>query len=274
MRCSINTGTVRNPFTKRSSEAVCSISSERWPRLVWARWSFISPLAPSEGGAARLSSAGGRGARPAIAAPMRWTANHAREAGPAGRGGSWSMPARVPPFLPAVVAQVFFRTIFLRDGLAWGTLLLPLLNHDTAGDGTALRDITRAIRRICLLQEVDRQDEASGLETELLAPLVNAYRDAHGPNALPDERLRDIVRTEQERVGDAAALNELLAPLLAEFLDRPAGAVRSGRTLATETSPLSTGRRPAATPEIADLLDGMLAQEKPRPSAPPRRPRA
>ncbi|HUL52717.1 MAG TPA: hypothetical protein VLT83_04825 [Opitutaceae bacterium] len=144
---------------------------------------------------------------------------------------------------------------------------------DTAGDGAALREITRAIRRICLLQEVGRQDEASGLETRILTPLINAFRDAHGPDALPDERLHDILRAEQARAGDAAALNELLAPLLAEFLAIPAEATRTGRSSGAGDALPSSRPRPTVSPEIADLLDGMLAQEKPRAAARSRHPR-
>jgi hypothetical protein len=149
-----------------------------------------------------------------------------------------------------------------------------LLIQDTAGVGAALREITRAIRQICLLQEIDQQDEASKLETKLLTPLINAYRDAHGAEALPDARIREIAVSEHKRASDAAALGELLAPLLAEYFAVPTGVARASRQpAALDGAESARRRRPIVAPEIADLLDGMLAQEQPRPSTRPRRPR-
>ncbi|MFA5058336.1 MAG: hypothetical protein WC485_09505 [Opitutaceae bacterium] len=147
-------------------------------------------------------------------------------------------------------------------------------SRNPIGIDTALREITRAIRQICLLQETGREEEAGRLETTMLAPLIETCRGTHGAAALPDERLRNILTSERERAGDAAALGELLLPLLLEHLDRPPAPDRTGRTAGAAIDLPPTQRpRPAGPPQIADLLDGMLAQERPHPARRPRRTR-
>jgi len=132
---------------------------------------------------------------------------------------------------------------------------------EPAGTDAALREISRALRQICLLQETGREEEAAQLEPVLLESLIQSFRSRHGENSLPEEQVSRMRACERERAGDAAALGELLAPLLLEQLGRrpdppwtppappsPAGA--------------SPARRPTATaPAVADLLDGMLAQD-------------
>jgi len=138
-----------------------------------------------------------------------------------------------------------------------------------------MREIMRVMRRICLLAEIDRADEASRVAVAVLDPLISAYREAHGAESLPDERLREIQSHEQERASNAAALGEMLFPLLAEHIDglRPTSG-RAGHTHPGPEGPAEgPRRRPAASPEIADLLDGILAQEGSRPPSRPRRAR-
>jgi len=136
-----------------------------------------------------------------------------------------------------------------------------------------MREITRVVRQICLLAEIDRESEASRVTSAILDPLVDRYREAHGPDSLPDERLREIRVHEQERARNAAALGEMLFPLLAEHLAALSRA--AGRAEAAPAAPApaaGTGRsRPPLSPGIADLLDGMLAQEGSRPPVRPRR---
>ncbi len=108
------------------------------------------------------------------------------------------------------------------------------------------------------------------MSSNVLDPLVSAYRGAHGHGALTDARMGDIENAERQRARDAAALGELLAPLLVEKLE--AAIHRSAPAGPTpETAAPPDGRRPstpASAPEIADLLDGMLRQ---RDDAAPRR---
>jgi hypothetical protein len=141
---------------------------------------------------------------------------------------------------------------------------------DAAGIDAALRVIARALRRICLLQETGRNEEAAQLEPVLLDPLIQSFRDSHGADSLPEERLRSLRACERERAGDAAALGELLAPLLLEQLRRPPDSLRS-LPAAFPLRPASiVSPSPATAPEIADLLDGMLAQESDRSARRPR----
>ncbi len=139
-----------------------------------------------------------------------------------------------------------------------------------------MREITRVVRRICLLAEIDRETEASRVAAAVLDPLIEKYREAHGADSLSDERLREIQSHEQERARDAAALGEMLLPLLAEHLDgRRHAAGRAGSVRPAPAGAAEFPRsRPPMTPQIVDLLDGMLAQEDGRPPPRPRRPRA
>jgi hypothetical protein len=121
------------------------------------------------------------------------------------------------------------------------------------------------MRQICLLQETGRDDEASRLEPVLLHPLIKTFRETHGIDALPDDRLQSLLVCEQERVGDAAALGELLIPLLMEHLRAAPEAARPDRSAAIQSRPSGPpARRSSTAPDIADLLDGMLAQEPDR----------
>ena len=161
-------------------------------------------------------------------------------------------------------APPFFRTLDQRECLSF----LPLPNLNINGANLALREITRAMRQICLLQETGRNDEASRLGPILLDPLIKTFRDAHGIGALPDDRLQNLLVCEQERVGNAAALGELLIPMLMEHLQTTPEANPPERSLASHSRPPGNSpRRTSAAPDIADLLDGMLAQEPARPVA-------
>ncbi len=136
-----------------------------------------------------------------------------------------------------------------------------------------MREITRVVRQICLLAELGRESEASRVASSVLDPLIGKYREAHGAEALPDERIRQIQSHEEERARDAAALGEMLFPLLAEHLDglrRIPGQSDRPRAAARDAAGASEPR-PPLTPEIADLLDGMLAQELGRPRSRPHR---
>ncbi len=125
-----------------------------------------------------------------------------------------------------------------------------------------MREIARVIRKICLLSETDRDAEAARVASTVLDPLIAAFREAHGAEALPDERLREIRTAERERAMDAAALGELLAPLLAEQLEHLSrGPGAAGRRR-------EPSRSATSAPEIADLLDGMLRQQDAEPARP------
>jgi hypothetical protein len=100
----------------------------------------------------------------------------------------------------------FFRTFVRPAGLALCLLPPPSPISDPAGADAALREISRALRRICLLQETGRDEEASQLEPVLLDPLVQSFREFHGADSLPEEQIRALRASEHERAGDAVAL--------------------------------------------------------------------
>jgi hypothetical protein len=164
----------------------------------------------------------------------------------------------------------FFRTFVRPAGLALCLLPPPSPISDPAGADAALREISRALRRICLLQETGRDEEASQLEPVLLDPLVQSFREFHGADSLPEEQIRALRASEHERAGDAVALGELLAPLLLEQLRRAPDPLRSHHASSTPRPTSDLPRRPAIAPDIADLLDGMLAQENEQPARRPR----
>ncbi len=85
----------------------------------------------------------------------------------------------------------------------------------------------------------------------------------HGAEALPDQELLVLFAAEERRVADAVILCELLLPRLLAALPtaRPDAAARSvARTLPPSAR---TATIPAGPPAISDLLDAMLAAERP-----------
>lgn len=82
-------------------------------------------------------------------------------------------------------------------------------------------------------------------------------------------RLQALLATEEARVADAFLLAEVLAPLIAAQIASTPAAV-AGASLAREprVAPAAPSRPPVArqrddpAPSIADLIDGMLGQER------------
>lgn len=86
---------------------------------------------------------------------------------------------------------------------------------------------------------------------------VRDHRLRNGADSLPEDRLQTLFAGEATRVADATILAELLGPMLAGRAVAPAG-------FGTDRENARAERRPAAgpAPEIADLLDDMLAAER------------
>ena len=129
------------------------------------------------------------------------------------------------------------------------------------------RELLRTLRRICLWRELERDASAVAAEQRRLDDLVAALPAA---SPLPPGHLAALRRMEQDRAASAAALSEILAPLLVERLELAAAALTAGRPFRVTPGPAPRRRERPATPlPIADLIDGMLAQEaeaNPRPS--------
>lgn len=86
----------------------------------------------------------------------------------------------------------------------------------------------------------------------------------------PDVDESAIFASEEERVANATVLAELLAPLLARHLGpgphaRPVVEAVKPTPSNTELPPESPRSAPAGVPPIADLIDGMLTQERNQP---------
>jgi len=124
------------------------------------------------------------------------------------------------------------------------TLQLPEKNGSRDDD-----NIARLCRQICLCRARGQTAEASRLEA--------ALRDQ---TATDEPTLQQIFSVEQRRVIDALILAELLGPMLVERLTLAAGSERIALTPVA-----GSPARPAArgtTPDIADLIEGMIEQER------------
>jgi hypothetical protein len=136
-------------------------------------------------------------------------------------------------------------------------------------------ELARLCRQICLGLETEPSPATRSLDHDLSEALATV-RAVHGPDSIHENDLLDLFRAEQLRVTDATLLAELLAPKLAAFLRtaglspspfaethaRPASVppVAHGRPPLSASSPLPAA--PAGPPGIADLLDGMLEQDR------------
>jgi hypothetical protein len=135
-------------------------------------------------------------------------------------------------------------------------------------------DVRRIYRRICLLRATGMSDEASALEQNEFAEVLTAARKA--PQATQEETR--ILAEESERVASASLLADLLAPLLANKLQsavtaaaETAAPISTRKSDAVLTSPPRRARvaspeapdsAAAGVPGIADMIDGMLSQER------------
>ncbi|ATC62801.1 hypothetical protein CMV30_01810 [Nibricoccus aquaticus] len=139
-------------------------------------------------------------------------------------------------------------------------------------------ELARLCRQICLNIETSAPADHHALDRDLAEALATV-RAAHGPDSIHENDLLDLYRAEQLRVTDAALLAELLAPKLAAFLRNhglssspfpgftpPSAAPFPAPQSAPARSPLSASSPLPAAPAgplgIADLLDGMLEQDR------------
>lgn len=129
------------------------------------------------------------------------------------------------------------------------------LSLPVRADASRLAGITRLLRRICLLLDQGRSQEAARLQQEELAAAVRDFRTSNPPDALPDDVLQAMFVREEQRMAEAAALAELLIPRLG-------GGFAVSAAVAPVRVPRPAAVAPAGAPAIADLLDAMLAAER------------
>ncbi len=138
--------------------------------------------------------------------------------------------------------------------------------HENLDDTTPWGAVAAIYRRICTLRFNGHTVEAARLQsTELSRALALVRTAADGGT---EERLGAIFAAEEERVLNARALAELLAPMLSERLGALSRSFASAvsaplRPLASPPTRDAGAVVAAATPTIADFIDEMLAQERP-----------
>lgn len=144
----------------------------------------------------------------------------------------------------------------------------PTLSPEPASNfsipSNAWNDVARICRRVWVLREHGRHDEAELLRQGELAFCVAAARMPADSDADVAIRLEAIMAHEAERVASAAVLAELLLPILTQQLSAPAVLVAPASPAAIPAAPkLNAPQAPAQRPaaSIADFIDMMIAQE-------------
>lgn len=119
------------------------------------------------------------------------------------------------------------------------------------------------IRQFWIFREQGNTTAAGRLLEGDFSNALDEFRRRHGPEALPDQELLILFAAEERRVADAVALGEWLLPRLLAALPpvQPDAVVRPvARSLPADSRPATI---PAGPPAISDLLDAMLAAERP-----------
>jgi len=102
-------------------------------------------------------------------------------------------------------------------------------------------------------------------EDEFLLALT-AVRATYGTASINEDELKEIVATEESRVADATVIAELIASRLAaqppsDATNQPAAKAEPSTPSLPTPIPFPTGNSSSPL-SIADLIDGMLSQEK------------
>ncbi len=126
--------------------------------------------------------------------------------------------------------------------------------------GAPRAELARLCRHICLAREKGAMSPVTA-EDEFLLALATA-RATYGPASINEDDLKEIVATEESRVADASVIAELIASrLAAQQPTAPAAAPHPATARTPSAPPFSTGNSSSPL-SIADLIDGMLSQEK------------
>jgi hypothetical protein len=126
-------------------------------------------------------------------------------------------------------------------------------------------EVATIYRRICVLRLRGQTVDSAHLESIALTAALAAAELAHATPAEFEQRMRALFQAEEDRVHSAAILAELLAPLLAERLGSAVAPARPASVPAPRPpamNPAPTASEPAA---IADLIEGMLDQQRTAP---------
>lgn len=126
------------------------------------------------------------------------------------------------------------------------------------------------------LVALERGQLSTTAADEALQLALATIRDHHGGESVRDDEFREVLAEEEKRVADAAVLAELIVARLPA--PSPAGAAPAPSIPAAWPVPTTERTRgepvppptfspatPGHLPDIADMIDGMIAQERSSP---------
>ena len=120
--------------------------------------------------------------------------------------------------------------------------------------------LARLLRQASVLHEQNDDAGAALLTANEIPAMVRAIRLAHGPAALPDGELQEMMVAEDQRVVEAVVLAKLLIAQLVVPLPVISGRSRSNSARSMPDPVISKAM--AGPPAISDMLDAMLAAER------------
>ncbi len=142
-----------------------------------------------------------------------------------------------------------------------------VLTKPFALHGAPRAELARLCRQICLAREQKSLSPVTA-EDEFLAALTTV-RATYGPASVDENDLREVVAIEESRVADAAVLAELIASRISTASPIPPASSGTRPTISAGATAIASSLPPTGTPpvappslNIADLIDGMLMQEK------------
>jgi hypothetical protein len=119
------------------------------------------------------------------------------------------------------------------------------------------REAGKIYRRVCLLRSQGRHADAQLVLDADFAGALAVAREGAATEQEADAQCHAMVAAEEERVADAVAMVELLAPMLRDRLPpRTATLASPGR------SRIPGGLVPIGEPSVADFIEQMLEQER------------
>lgn len=141
-------------------------------------------------------------------------------------------------------------------------------SSNRAAEAERLAGLSRLIRRVCLLREQGNAGEANRLQAGELAGAIAEFRLWHGPESLTEAKVCALFLSETELVREALVLAEIMAPQLARLL--PLAQPRTEPVFPAVPAERAAARPMTdGPPAISDLLDAMLAAERPGRHFPP-----
>lgn len=124
-------------------------------------------------------------------------------------------------------------------------------------------DLPRAeLSRRCRQIWIDHERNPHGsLENDFVSAL-GEIQTRHGDAAPSEDDLWEIVRTEYDRVAQASSVAELLLPRISSLLQERAPSPINHASPHTEAPVTPSGASRAPISNIADLIEGMLDQQR------------